>query len=65
MLPEELQSVSIDFDRTPGMTLNQFGKIDFKLFQGQLIGTATKMFTDATDCPGIGVNCFLAFSLKF
>ncbi len=31
--PEELQAVSIDFNRTPGMTLNEFGKIDFKLFQ--------------------------------
>jgi hypothetical protein len=60
-----LSLVSIDFDRTPGVALNQFDKIDFKLFWGQLIRTAAKMFTDSTDCPGIVVNCFLAFSLKF
>jgi hypothetical protein len=65
ILPKELQPVPIYFDRTPRMALNQFGKIDFKLIQGQLIRTAAKMFTDSTDCPGIGVNCFLAFSLKF
>ena len=41
----EYQPVSIDFDRTPGMALNELGKIDFKLFQSQLIRTAVKMFT--------------------
>ena len=65
VLPEELKPVSIDFDRTPGMALNELGKIDFKLFQGQSIRTTAKIFADSADCPGIGVNCFLAFSLKF
>ncbi|MFZ3048380.1 MAG: hypothetical protein WA151_20905, partial [Desulfatirhabdiaceae bacterium] len=65
IFPKELQPVSIYFDRTPRMALNELGKIDFKLFQSQLIRTAAKMLTDSTDCPGIGLNCFLAFSLKF
>ena len=65
ILPKELKPVSIDFDRAPGMAINQFSKIGFKLFQYQLIRTAVKMFTDSTDRPGIGVNCFLVFSLKF
>ena len=30
-----------------------------------LLGTAAKMLTNTTECPGIGVDCFLAFSLKF
>jgi hypothetical protein len=65
MLPEELQAITVNLDGTPGMGLNQFGKIVFSLLQGQLIGAAIKMFTDSTDSPRVGINGLLTFTLKF
>ena len=65
MLPEELQAITVNLDGTPGMGLNQLGKIFFSLFQGQLIGAAIKMLTDPTHSPRVGINGLLAFTLKF
>jgi len=65
MLPEKLQTITVNFDGTPRMGLNQLGKVFFSLFQGQLIGVAIKMFTDPTHSPRIGINGLLAFTLKF
>jgi hypothetical protein len=65
MLPEELQTITVNLDGTPGMGLNQLGKIFFSLLQGQLIWTAIKMFTDSTHSPRVGINGFLTLTLKF
>src|SRR5450759_3276517 len=65
MLPEKLQTITINLDGTPGMGLNQLGKVFFSLFQGQLIGAAIKMLTDPPHSPRIGINGLLAFTLKF
>ena len=65
MLPEKLQTITVNLDGTPGMGLNQLGKVFFSLLQGQLIGAAIKMFTDPTHSPRIGINGLLAFTLKF
>ncbi len=58
MLPEELEPITVNLDGTPGMGVNQFGKVFFALFQGQLIGAAIKIFTDSTYSPRVGVNGF-------
>jgi hypothetical protein len=64
MLPEELQTITVNLDGTPGMGLNQLGKVFFSLFQSQLIRAAIKIFTDSTYSPRVGFNGFLTFSLK-
>jgi len=34
MLPEELQTITVNLDGAPGMGLNQLGEVCFPLFQG-------------------------------
>ena len=65
MFPEELQAIAVNLDGTPGMGVNQIGKVLFSLFQGQLIGAAIKTFTDSTYAPRIAINGFLTFAIKF
>ena len=64
MLPEELQSVSVNLDGAPGMGLNQVGEIGLSLSQGQKIGAAIEKGSDSTYGPGVGVNGLLGFALQ-
>ena len=65
MLPKKLQAISVNFDGTPGMGLNQLGKIKFSLFKCQLIRAAIKIFTDPTHSARLCINGLVAFTLKF
>jgi hypothetical protein len=42
ILSEKLQAVPVNLNNTPGMAINQFGKIALLLLYGLLISTATK-----------------------
>lgn len=64
MFPEKLQTIAINFDGTPGMGLDQVGKILFPLFQGQLVRATIKMFPDPAHRARVGINCFLTFALE-
>jgi hypothetical protein len=65
MLPEELQAVSVNLDGAPGMGFNQVGEVGFSLFHGQEIWAAIEIIPDTTYRPGVGINGFLGFALKF
>jgi hypothetical protein len=38
-----LQTITVNFDGAPGMGLNELRKVNFKLFEAQLIWAAIKM----------------------
>ncbi|MDY0042511.1 MAG: HNH endonuclease [Desulforhabdus sp.] len=59
-----LQTITVDFDGTPGMGLHQIGKILLPLFQAQLIRATIKTFTDPAHSTRIGINGFFAFALQ-
>jgi hypothetical protein len=42
ILSEKLQAVPLNLNNTPGMAINQFGKIALQLLDGLLVITATK-----------------------
>jgi hypothetical protein len=65
MFPEKLETITVNFNGTPGMGLHQVGKILFPLFQSQLIGAAIEMFTDPAHGARVGINGLLTFALKF
>jgi hypothetical protein len=43
ILPEELQAIPVNLNDALGMGINQFGKINFQLLDGQLIRAASKV----------------------
>jgi len=63
MFPKKLQAIAVNFDRTPGVGLNELGKIKFSLFKCQLIRAAVKILTDSANGPGIGINGLVASDL--
>jgi hypothetical protein len=65
MLPEELQTIAVDFDGTPGMGLHQVGEVLSPLLQGQLIRAAIEMLPDAAHGSGIGIDGLLTLALQF
>jgi hypothetical protein len=64
MFPIKLQTNTVNFNGTPGMGLDQVGKILFSFFQGQLIGATIKMFTDSAHSARVGLNGLLTFALQ-
>jgi len=64
MFPEKLQTITVNFDGTPGMGLDQVGKIFFPLFQGQFVGTTIKMISDSTYSARVGINGRFTFALE-
>jgi hypothetical protein len=65
VFPEKLQTIAVNFNGTPGMRLDQVGKILFLLFQGQFVGATIKMFSDSAHSARIGINGRLTFALQF
>jgi len=63
MFPEKLQTITVNFDGTPGMGLNKLGEVFFPLFQAQLVGAAIKMFTDPPHSTRVGINGIPPFVL--
>ncbi len=64
MFPEKLQTIAVNLDRTPGMGLHQFGKVELSLFQAQLIGAAIKVLTDPTHSPSVCIDGLFTFALQ-
>ena len=65
MFPKKLQAIAVNFDGTPGMGVNQWGKLKFSLFKGHLIRAAVKIIFDPAHSARVGVNSLVAFALKF
>ena len=56
MLIKELQTVTVNLDRTPGMRFNQFGKVDLQLLRAQPVRTAIVVLRYSTHRAGVDVN---------
>jgi hypothetical protein len=65
MLPEELKTIAIDFNRAPGMRIDQFGKVDLKLLRGELIRATLVIRSDPPHSTGIGIDSALAETAQF
>ena len=52
ILPEELQTITINLDRAPGMEFDQLREIDFQSLCRELIRAALEVLLDACGAPG-------------
>jgi hypothetical protein len=65
VLPEKLKAISIKLNGTPGVRFNKVSEVLLKLLGFQFVRAAIKIITDPANCPGISVNGFWGFALKF
>ena len=64
MFPEKHQTITVNFDGTPGMGRDKIGEIVFSLFQCQLIGAAIKVSADTAHSARVGINGLLSLALE-
>jgi len=65
MLVEELETVQIQFDRTPGVGAEQIGEVGEQLRLGQVMELVLKIVTDAADSTCVGLDGFGLQAFQF
>ena len=60
MQPEELHAIAVDFNRAPGVRIDQLGEIHFELLHGELIRAAIVISSDPPHSAGIDIDDALA-----
>jgi len=53
---EELQAVDVEFDRAPGMRVQEFREIIEQLTGAEIVNPAVKIVADTPDRPGVGLD---------
>jgi hypothetical protein len=64
MLVEKLQAVTIYLDRTPGMRIDQVGKVNGQLIGVQVIRATIKLTGNPAHGSGIHIDGFIAQALE-
>jgi len=65
VLPEELETIAIDLNGAPGMSIDEFGEVALQLGCGELVGAAVEVLGNLTHRPRVGIDGLLAFPLQF
>ncbi len=62
---KELQAIEVEFDRAPGMAMEQVVEIIKELIRGQVINLAVEIMTDPPDGSSVGLDGFGLHSCQF
>ena len=65
VLPKEAQAIALNLHGAPGMGIDQGGKVQFQLFDAELIGETIEVRGQASHGAGVAIDGGLAIAVQF